>query len=188
MTANAMQGDREACLAAGMDDYVSKPIRLPALIGALERGAEAVRSAARGPRPAARPLAPPSAPDGAAPDGAARDPAIAAALEALGGGDPQFLAELIETFLEDAPRLLSQLRTAVDAGDAGTVRLEAHGLKSNGAEFGALALAEGCSSLEALGRDGRLAGATALLDQVDLAYGHVAAELRAALARLPGRS
>ena len=51
MTANAMEGDREACLAAGMDDYVSKPIRLPALIGALERGAEAVRarSAARGP-------------------------------------------------------------------------------------------------------------------------------------------
>jgi DNA-binding response OmpR family regulator len=166
MTANAMEGDREACLAAGMDDYVSKPIRLPVLIGALERGAEAARSTERK-----------TAPDG----GGARDPAIAATLQALGGGDPRFLAELIETFLEDAPKLLRQLRAALDAGDADTVRLVAHGLKSNGAEFGALALSERCKELELRGRSGQLDGAAALLDEIDLAYQHVESELRAAL-------
>jgi signal transduction histidine kinase/DNA-binding response OmpR family regulator len=171
MTANAMEGDRDACLAAGMDDYVSKPIRLPVLIGALERGAEAARSTERK-----------TAPDG----GGARDPAIAATLQALGGDDPRFLAELIETFLEDAPRLLRQLRTALDAGDADTVRLVAHGLKSNGAEFGALALSERCRELELRGRSGQLDGAAALLDEIDLAYQHVESELRAALGQARG--
>jgi HPt (histidine-containing phosphotransfer) domain-containing protein len=99
----------------------------------------------------------------------------------LSGGDPQFLAELIETFLEDAPKLLRQLRAAEGAGDADTVRLVAHSLKANGAELGALALSELCKELEALGRSGRLDGASGLVDQIEVAYRHVEAELRAAL-------
>jgi CheY-like chemotaxis protein len=190
MTANAMEGDREACLTAGMDDYVSKPIRLPALVGALERSAEAVRSVASGMQHTpvttelhAAPAGPP--PSGTATDGTdgreARDLAIAATLQAMGEGDPQFLAELIETFLEDAPQLLRQLRNALVAGDASTVRLVAHGLKSNGAEFGALAFSNLCKELEMLGRAGQLDGAAALLDRIEVAYQHVEAELRAAL-------
>ena len=58
----------------------------------------------------------------------------------------------------------------MDAGDASTVRLVAHGLKSNGAEFGALALSERLQALEALGRAGRLDGAARAAGQIDLAY------------------
>jgi HPt (histidine-containing phosphotransfer) domain-containing protein len=121
----------------------------------------------------------------AAPEGAGtRDPQIADALAAVSGGDPQFLAELIETFLEDAPQLLRRLRDATDAGDAGTVRLLAHGLKSNGAEFGALVFAERCKDLETLARSGQLAGAPTLVSQIEGAFQHVVAELRAALAQV----
>jgi signal transduction histidine kinase/DNA-binding response OmpR family regulator/HPt (histidine-containing phosphotransfer) domain-containing protein len=199
MTANALEGDREACLAAGMDDYVSKPIRLPALVSALERSAQAAQAVgskegstqgngrSSGTQGSTEGSTQGSAePGGSLPEAASaapgpRDPAIAATLRALSGGDSQFLAELIETFLEDAPKLLRQLRDAVGTGDASTVRLVAHGLKSNGAEFGALAFSELCKDLEARGRAGQLDGAAALLAQIEAAYDHVEAELQAAL-------
>jgi signal transduction histidine kinase/DNA-binding response OmpR family regulator/HPt (histidine-containing phosphotransfer) domain-containing protein len=198
MTANTMQGDREICLAAGMDDYVSKPIRLPLLVEALERGAEAIRTlrdadAAANGAPAAAcaigVLGGPGGPGAPGPDagGAEQeadgvlDQAALANLLAMGGSDPQFLAELVGTFLEDAPQLLSQLRAAVAAADAATVRLVAHGLKSNGAEFGALAFSELCKELEAMGRVGQLDGAEALLARVETSFGPVAAALRALL-------
>jgi CheY-like chemotaxis protein/HPt (histidine-containing phosphotransfer) domain-containing protein len=196
MTANALEGDREACLAAGMDDYVSKPIRLPALVSALERSAQAVGSKESSTQGDGRSSSTQGSTEGStqgsaesggsvpeAPSDAPgpRDPAIAATLHALSGGDSQFLAELIETFLDDAPKLLRQLRDAVGAADAATVRLVAHGLKSNGAEFGALVFSELCRDLEARGRAGQLDGAAALLAQIEAAYDHVEAELRAAL-------
>ena len=170
MTANAMETDREACLAAGMDDYVSKPIRLPTLVAALERGAQA---ALTGEMPLVRP-------NGASPGAAAGEgPSAIDRAAVLAAGDPQFIAELIETFLEDAPRLLGQLREAVESGDAATVRLVAHGLKSNGAEFGATAFAELCRELEALGKSGQLDGAAALLERIEAGYTPVASELAA---------
>ncbi len=97
----------------------------------------------------------------------------------MGGGDPQFLSELIGTFLEDAPRLLGQLREAVQAGDAATVRLVAHGLKSNGAEFGATTFSDLCKELELLGKSGQLDGAETLLAQIESTYTKVAEALTA---------
>ena len=95
MTANAMQGDREVCLAAGMDDYVTKPIRVDALVEALNqayraRGADDMTATGDRSRP------------------------TFAELQASAGAE--FVAELVDTFLEEAPRMLAELRDARAAG------------------------------------------------------------------------
>ncbi len=67
-----------------------------------------------------------------------------------------FIGELIETFLDEAPKLVSDMQKALKKNDAETFRRSAHSLKSNSASFGAQALAEQCKSLEMLGRAGQL--------------------------------
>lgn len=151
MTANAMPGDREACLAAGMDDYVAKPIRVDQLAGALSRTGRVLDA------------------PGDAVDGTALD-ALAAS---LGGGDDGWgiVRELIDAFLEDAPAQLAALHGAIEQGDASEAQRAAHTLKSNAATFGAQALAEHCRGLEAMARQGSLEGAGALLGAVGAEWG-----------------
>ena len=171
MTANAMEGDREMCLAAGMNDYVSKPVRVQSLVEALERGAAHNNIGIQDP---------------ATPEGAAADPATALLdpkaldnLREVVGGDPEFLTELVDTFLDDAPSLLADLRQGLAAGDATEVRRHAHSLKSNGAEFGATELSQRCGQLEAIAKEGRLEGAESLLTQIEGLYQEVETALRA---------
>jgi HPt (histidine-containing phosphotransfer) domain-containing protein len=95
------------------------------------------------------------------------------------GGDAAVLAELIDSFLDDAPRLLSALQQAVDQHDATEVRRLAHSLKSNGADFGATAFAELCKQLEGLGKVGTLEGAAELVARLQVEYHRVQEELRA---------
>jgi PAS domain S-box-containing protein len=149
MTANALPEDREACFAAGMDDYVAKPIRSDALAEALRR----VRQVGRDAMPAADDA------DGRL-DGAALE-----SLRELGGDD--FLAEVIDTFLADVGTLLATLRQALDEGDAAEVRRMAHTLKSNGATLGATEFAELCRELEQQAKDGRLEDAPGLVARIE---------------------
>jgi CheY-like chemotaxis protein len=167
MTANAMQGDREICLAAGMDDYVSKPIHLDELAAALSRCTR---------RAVGVPEAPPPA-SAAADEGCVLDPE---ALEQLCArtGDRAFVVELVDTFVREAPALLETLRGALE--DAERLRRAAHTLKSNGRVFGAARLAELCQELEALARAGSLAGAGELVARIDAEYARVADALQAA--------
>jgi HPt (histidine-containing phosphotransfer) domain-containing protein len=154
MTANAMQEDREACFSAGMDDYLAKPVRPDELARALSQ---------------VRPVGGP----------------VEAALEKLRelGGD-EFLADLIDTFLGEAPALLATLRRALEQEDAGEVRRAAHTLKSNGATFGDEDFSELCRELEARAKEGRLDGAGELADRIEQGY----ARLQEALAALRGRA
>jgi CheY-like chemotaxis protein len=151
MTANAMLEDREACFAAGMDDYVAKPIRPDAL-------AEALRQVRR--------LA--GVVDASS---AARLHLEAGALDSLRelGGD-DFLTEVIDEFLVDAPKLLTTLRGALDQDDADELRRAAHTLKSNGATLGAGDFSELCRTLEERAKNRKLTGATDLIDGIENEY------------------
>jgi CheY-like chemotaxis protein len=160
MTANAMQGDREACLAAGMDEYVSKPIRIEALVDALSKGRSLDSSAFE---PAPTPGASPS-------ESIDLDHVALANLLDVLGGEFRYLVEVIDSFMEDAPRLLSELDHAVADGDAETARRVAHSLKSNSADFGALALNKYCVELEDRARSGNLDGAPELAEKINSEY------------------
>ena len=161
MTANALPEDREACFAAGMDDYLAKPIRPDELAEALRR---------------VRPRADAEA-DGGRSDGAAfsLDAGAVESLRDLGGEG--FLEEVIETFLEEAPDLLRALRASHERGDSEELRRAAHSLKSNGQTFGADRFSELCRDLEQRARSGDLDDASELISRIERAYGPLEAAL-----------
>jgi PAS domain S-box-containing protein len=151
MTANAMQGDRELCEAAGMDDYVAKPIRVEELVAALERCGWRPEAGLRG-APAADASAvetPPMPP--------AIDRTVFERLTATMGRE--FVAELIDTFVEDGREQIATLRRALADMDLDAFRRAAHSLKSNSDTLGAIGLATLARELEALARGGSLDGA-----------------------------
>src|SRR5262249_29707935 len=145
VTANAIPSDRELCLNAGMDDYVSKPVRVEELIAALERCAAVLPDYEEDP-PAARVEADPV------------DREVLARFQASLGDDGAIVLELIDLFLQDTPRLLAELGSALIHDDVATARRVAHTLKSSSASLGAQALAERCQDLELLAESGSLDG------------------------------
>jgi CheY-like chemotaxis protein len=187
MTANAMQGDRELCLEAGMDDYVSKPIRVDELVSALSK-ARPIEGRLKSEPVRSEDTVRSQGSNGAEVKGNGElmeheriknsesknpnilEPTALANLRKTVGDDPAFVAELIDTFLDDAPQLLADLRQALEQGDAAKLRLTAHSLKSNSAEFGALTFSGLCQELEALGKAGTLAGAADLVSQLEEVY------------------
>jgi CheY-like chemotaxis protein len=166
MTAYAMKGDRERCLEAGMDGYVSKPIRARELFDAIAAVAGTV------PPPAAPPEAESLAP-GEAPD-------WDEALERV-GGDRDLLAESVQIFLKVCPGWVGDLRRGLAAGDAAVVHRVAHNLKSSLGLFGARTATEWAVRVMEIGRDGSLAGA----DEACHALEQSLERLRPALAAFP---
>ena len=137
MTAHAMKGDRERCLAAGMNEYLTKPLDPRQLCLVVEQMAEG-RPAASGGRTAAQ---------AAAPD-------ISVQVLARVGGDRQLLAEISRLFVDDAPRHLERIRRALDARDGEALRRAAHGLKGAAANFDADGVVNAARALEEIGRTG----------------------------------
>lgn len=166
MTANAMKGYREECLSAGMDDYISKPIQLDALVEALSKCQPLPRNA------------PPSSPpdQGGVP---AIDQAALQAIYEMAGEDPSsFLVEVIDSYLEDAPDLLQAIQTSVANGDAKELRHAAHTLKSTSAMLGATTLKELCKQLETMASNGTTATASAISGNLEAEYERVKAALQ----------
>jgi CheY-like chemotaxis protein len=151
MTANALPEDRDACFAAGMNDYVAKPIRGEELGAALKR---------------ARPL--PDREAGSQPSEICLEASALQNLRDLGG--VEFLAEVVDVFLADAPALIASLRTTLERQDAEELRRAAHTLKSNGSTLGAAAFADVCRTVEQHAKDGRLDGVPQLVDRVEQEY------------------
>jgi PAS domain S-box-containing protein len=178
-TANVMQEEREACLAAGMDAYLSKPIDRDELAAALSRFRP------HAPVQAHEPAAGPQRPEqqGQACSAGALDTRALDRLVKITGDAAGLLAGLIDTFLEDVPRLLGDAKRGLRSEQAEEVRRAAHTLKSTGATFGATRLSEMSRSLEALAGSGSLAGAANLIPRMEAEY----QEVRAALAAVRKR-
>ena len=92
-----------------------------------------------------------------------------------------FIGELVETFFEEGPKLLQEMRQALDDGDADTLRRSAHSLKSNSASFGATIMAAQARELEFLARDGKLMDAQEKMPGFEDAYEQAVEALKALL-------
>src|SRR5919106_100871 len=173
MTASVMRDDRERCLAAGMDDYVSKPVQLEELQLALERWVGNARS--------------PGAAAFSGGRGSATVAIDAVRLDELRTLDPPdgptTLSVLASIFLEDTPPRLTSLRRAVLESNADSVEDLAHHLKGAAANIGATRMAGLCAELEDLARSGALTPAPHLLTRLDAEFAHARQALEVQLAR-----
>jgi PAS domain S-box-containing protein len=165
VTANALSEEREVCLAAGMDDYLTKPIRADELASALARVA---------PRPR-----PPEQAEEPAPEDALDGSVLERLQASLGDSGPEAVGDLIDTFLAEAPGLISTFHRALARRDAVEMHRAAHTLKSNAATFGAIRLAALSRELEALGKAAALEDAGDLLGRTEAEFDRVRSALEA---------
>jgi response regulator RpfG family c-di-GMP phosphodiesterase len=158
MTANALKGDREQCIAAGMDDYVSKPIHSAELLHAVERFMHG------------RTAAPPRLEITGAPAEAAkpkkRGPAFKSEDFIASAGGPEMARELIAIYAEDSGKFLQDASTAISVGNAVALYEAAHSLKGMLGVYTATRASETASHLCHLAQDGDLFGARALLEKL----------------------
>ncbi|MDM8519564.1 response regulator [Anaerolineales bacterium HSG6] len=181
MTANAMAGDREMCLQAGMDDYVSKPIRLPELVRALDETPPLIERStddyvayivqAQPETHDTQPLpAIPPQPQFEEEERGILDPNALQGLLDMGGGDSSFLVEIINSVLNNAPNLIVTMHVALAEQDQEQLRLVAHTLKSNCADFGVEGMRKLCLDLETNARQGDMSLAPELIEQIEVGY------------------
>jgi PAS domain S-box-containing protein len=186
MTASAMQEDRDRCFEAGTDDYLSKPVRLEELANALSKCRPLSRSTRTPPDPPLQSIqdAQVMVTEGTSVNGTARTPLTkavidTAVLEDLEDQIGEVIAELINIYFENAPKLLADLRQAADKGDSKSLFHAAHTLKPSSAMLGAVHLATLCEELELIGQGGTLEGVLEKVEQVEAEYERVKTVLEA---------
>ncbi len=167
MTAAAMEGDREACMAAGMDDFISKPVRLEAVAEVLARWVTS-----SGPDADAGAAATEEAGAGAP----GNDPLDRSQIELLldlDDGEGGALSEIVEEYIAHGKQVWVELRRTLTAGDVAALERSAHTLKGASANVGASTLAQLCGALESHARMEQLDQASGLIDQCDAEFARV---------------
>ncbi|HTS18826.1 MAG TPA: ATP-binding protein [Verrucomicrobiae bacterium] len=165
MTARALAGDRERCLGAGMDNYISKPLNAQALLELMEEGVKSLVGS--------KPTAPPI------PEKPIDTPAfdLAKALD-MTGDDRELLNEIAESLIRDLPEMLASIRQAVESQNAKGLERAAHKLKGSAAVFHADSSVDLLHRLEMTGREGRLSDAPVILSQLEAELGRLMEALR----------
>jgi CheY-like chemotaxis protein len=170
MTANAMQGDRERCVEAGMDGYLPKPVRKNDLIDELRKwiAVDTTESHMESPQR-----------DSERASGDVLDMEVIEGLRALAGeGDPGLMEELIGLFLDDAPARMAEVARGLEQGDLELLERAAHTLKSSSANMGARALSRICFEIERGAREGKFDGMQDLVHSSQQAFVAVQRELQ----------
>ncbi len=174
ITANAIEGDRQRCLAAGMDDYLSKPFTKARLHRLLVRWLPATTGAGTAVAAAEAP-----APGGTHIDIDALDETVLDRLAALQQPDkPDIVGQVIRLYEANSAKAIVELRQALENDDPDAARQRAHNLKSSSAHVGATTLADMFSSIERTTREGDTARARALIDEATDAHARVLVQLR----------
>ncbi|AKT36039.1 hybrid sensor histidine kinase/response regulator [Chondromyces crocatus] len=216
VTAYAMKGDRERCLAEGFDAYVSKPVQVEELYEAIDHLAAPAQETSHEPAPVISLAGPSSEPghliaaqattgapvsaspgaaaspasgEGGIPPSTARQEAVSFDREkALSrvGHDEELLQELVEVFLEERPRWMVEVDAALVAGDAKRLQRAAHTVKGSVDNFGATATWSAALRLEQLARAGELGAAPEAAATLHASLGRLATDLRALLTELQG--
>lgn len=176
LTANAMPGDEQRCLAAGMDAFLAKPYTMANLHTVLARWLTNGPPAAESEDVASRTAleAQPSRAEEAVIDLAVLD-SLRAIDESGGNG---LAKEVVGLFVRDAAKSWSQVQSAAAASDATALAKAAHTLKSSAANVGAVQLADGCRKIEALAREGRMPDALAWVEPTGRAHRNATARLQ----------
>lgn len=177
LTAHAMQGDQQHCLDAGMSDYLPKPIRRQDLESVLIRWLPLDHDAPAQPRtePMSTPPSPPTPDPARAP---ATEVFIDHELRERLMDDPELIQEIISTFLEDIPRQMEKLRSALEGRDQGAAQRQAHTIRGAAANIAAPALCLIARDLEFTCQSGAMEQVVARLPELDLEFARLTEALR----------